>query len=122
LAIEDSKTGAKSAEAAGCTVLVVPNQLPVLDGPRRMFVDGSRKHGAAELGAVLLEAAPPAHRALLRLPDPCSPGSVDGPKRTVIREPSVSSLYTAILFHQDASVLIIGERINANGPKAFRES
>jgi hypothetical protein len=121
LAIEDSNTGAKSA-AAGCTVLVVPNQVPVLDGPRRVFVDGSREHGAAELVAVLLEAAPPAHRALLRLPDACSPGSVDGPERTVIREPSVSSLYTAIPFHQDASVLIIGERTNANGSKAFREA
>jgi beta-phosphoglucomutase-like phosphatase (HAD superfamily) len=43
LAIEDSNTGAKSA-AAGCTVLVVPNQVPVLDGPRRVFVDGSREH------------------------------------------------------------------------------
>jgi hypothetical protein len=102
LAIENSNTGAKSAEAAGCTVLVVPNQVPVLDGPRCVFVDRSREHGAAELGAVLLEAAPPAHRALLRLPDPCS---VDGPERTVIREPSVCSLYTAISFHQDASVL-----------------
>jgi 5-methyltetrahydrofolate--homocysteine methyltransferase len=40
----------------------------------------------------------------------------------VIREPSVSSLYTAIPLHQDASVLIIGERTNANGSKAFREA
>ena len=100
----------------------MPNQIPVLDGPRRVFVDGSREHGAAELGAVLLEAAPPAHRALLRLPDPRSPGSVDGPERTVIREPSVSALYAAIPFYQDASVLIIGERTNANGSKAFREA
>jgi HAD superfamily hydrolase (TIGR01509 family) len=38
LAIEDSNTGARSAEAAGCTVLVVPNHVPVLDGPRRIFV------------------------------------------------------------------------------------
>jgi HAD superfamily hydrolase (TIGR01509 family) len=37
LAIEDSNTGAKSAEAAGCTVLVVPNHVPVLPGPRRIF-------------------------------------------------------------------------------------
>lgn len=37
LAIEDSNTGAKSAEAAGCTVLVVPNHVPVLDGDRRVF-------------------------------------------------------------------------------------
>ena len=44
------------------------------------------------------------------------------PERTVIREPSVSSLYTAVPFHQDASVLMIGERTNANGSKAFREA
>jgi len=39
LAIEDSNTGAKSAEAAGCTVLVVPNHVPVLEGERRVFRD-----------------------------------------------------------------------------------
>jgi HAD superfamily hydrolase (TIGR01509 family) len=39
LAIEDSNTGAKSAEAAGCTVLVVENHVPVLEGPRRVFRD-----------------------------------------------------------------------------------
>ena len=39
VAIEDSNTGARSAEAAGCTVLVVPNHVPVLDGPRRVFAD-----------------------------------------------------------------------------------
>jgi hypothetical protein len=32
LAIEDSNTGVRSAVAAGCTVLVVPNHVPVLDG------------------------------------------------------------------------------------------
>ena len=35
LAVEDSPTGALTAEAAGCAVLVVPNALPVPDGPRR---------------------------------------------------------------------------------------
>ncbi|MCW2783683.1 MAG: Phosphorylated carbohydrates phosphatase [Marmoricola sp.] len=39
LAIEDSNTGAKSAVAAGCTVLVVPNHVPVLEGERRIFRD-----------------------------------------------------------------------------------
>jgi HAD superfamily hydrolase (TIGR01509 family) len=39
LAIEDSNTGARSAEAAGCTVLVVPNHVPVLPGTRRVFRD-----------------------------------------------------------------------------------
>jgi len=37
VAIEDSNTGARSAEAAGCTVLVVPNHVPVLAGDRRVF-------------------------------------------------------------------------------------
>ena len=37
VAIEDSGTGAASAEAAGCTVLVVPNQVAVPTGPRRVF-------------------------------------------------------------------------------------
>jgi HAD superfamily hydrolase (TIGR01509 family) len=37
IAIEDSNTGAKSAVAAGCTVLVVPNHVPVLEGERRVF-------------------------------------------------------------------------------------
>ena len=39
LAVEDSNTGARSAEAAGCTVVVVPNHVPVLASRRRTFVD-----------------------------------------------------------------------------------
>jgi len=39
LAIEDSGTGAQSAEAAGCTVLVVPAHVVVPEGPRRIFRD-----------------------------------------------------------------------------------
>ena len=39
VAIEDSNTGARSAEAAGCAVLVVPNHVPVLPGERRTFVE-----------------------------------------------------------------------------------
>ena len=42
--------------------------------------------------------------------------------RSVTFEPSVSSLYTATPFAQDASVLMIGERTNANGSKAFRDA
>ncbi|OAK54225.1 MULTISPECIES: methionine synthase [Rhodococcus] len=37
-------------------------------------------------------------------------------------EPGVSSLYTAVPFEQDASILMIGERTNSNGSKAFREA
>lgn len=43
-------------------------------------------------------------------------------ERQVTREPSVSSLYTSTPFAQEASVLVIGERTNANGSKAFREA
>jgi HAD superfamily hydrolase (TIGR01509 family) len=39
LAIEDSNTGAKSAVAAGCTVLCVPHHVPILEGERRVFAD-----------------------------------------------------------------------------------
>lgn len=37
-------------------------------------------------------------------------------------EPETSSLYTAVPFDQDASFLVIGERTNTNGSKAFREA
>ncbi len=36
--------------------------------------------------------------------------------------PETSSLYTAVPFDQDASFLVIGERTNSNGSKAFREA
>ncbi|GAA0514503.1 5-methyltetrahydrofolate--homocysteine methyltransferase [Saccharopolyspora subtropica] len=44
------------------------------------------------------------------------------PAREPQPEPGVSSLYQAVPFEQDASVLVIGERTNANGSKAFREA
>ena len=48
--------------------------------------------------------------------------NVQRAQRRVEYEPSVSSLYAAMPFAQDASVLMIGERTNANGSKAFREA
>jgi HAD superfamily hydrolase (TIGR01509 family) len=39
LAIEDSDPGATSAAAAGCTVLVIPNHVPVSTGERRVHRD-----------------------------------------------------------------------------------
>ncbi|MBB5873815.1 5-methyltetrahydrofolate--homocysteine methyltransferase [Allocatelliglobosispora scoriae] len=38
------------------------------------------------------------------------------------REPGIASLYHHVPFQQDASVLMVGERTNANGSKAFREA
>jgi len=52
LAIEDSNTGARSAEAAGCVVLVVPNHVPVLPGERRVFRDTLVGLTAADLAAI----------------------------------------------------------------------
>ena len=57
VAIEDSNTGAKSAEAAGCAVLVVENHVPVLDGPRRVFRPTLQGVGPADVAAVLTEVA-----------------------------------------------------------------
>jgi HAD superfamily hydrolase (TIGR01509 family) len=37
VAVEDSPPGAASAEAAGCVVLVIPNDVPVGPGERRVF-------------------------------------------------------------------------------------
>ncbi|WP_107657724.1 methionine synthase [Nocardia suismassiliense] len=43
-------------------------------------------------------------------------------RRSPAHEPAVSSMYTAVPFQQDASIMMIGERTNANGSKAFREA
>ena len=43
-------------------------------------------------------------------------------QRTPEFEPSVTSLYSPVTLEQDQSFLIIGERTNANGSKAFREA
>ena len=52
VAIEDSPTGATSAEAAGCRVLVVPNHVPVPPGPGRIFRDSLVGISPEDLGAL----------------------------------------------------------------------
>src|SRR5690349_6804238 len=47
---------------------------------------------------------------------------VERAERRPAAEPGVSSLYHQVPFRQDAGVLMIGERTNANGSKAFREA
>ena len=49
IAIEDSNTGAKSAVAAGCTVLCVPNHVPILEGEGRVFADTLKGRDAVGL-------------------------------------------------------------------------
>jgi HAD superfamily hydrolase (TIGR01509 family) len=52
LAIEDSNTGAQSAEAAGCLVLVVENHVRVEPGERRVFLPTLRGVTAVDLLAL----------------------------------------------------------------------
>ncbi len=42
--------------------------------------------------------------------------------RTPLHEPAAASIYTSVPFKQDASFLVVGERTNANGSRAFREA
>jgi 5-methyltetrahydrofolate--homocysteine methyltransferase len=43
-------------------------------------------------------------------------------KRSPVQEPAVTSIYSAVSYQQDRSVLLVGERTNANGSKKFREA
>jgi len=43
-------------------------------------------------------------------------------RRSPAFEPSVTSIYSPVTFQQDNSFLIIGERTNANGSRAFRDA
>lgn len=52
LAIEDSVTGAASAEDAGCAVLVVPNEVVVPPSPRRRHVPSLSRLGLGDLRSV----------------------------------------------------------------------
>ncbi len=59
LAIEDSNPGARSAEAAGCTVLAVPNHVQVEPGDRRVFRDTLVGLDPAGLAALHVPRQPP---------------------------------------------------------------
>ncbi len=48
--------------------------------------------------------------------------SITPPERHPRPEPGLSSLYASVPFRQDTSVLMIGERTNANGSKKFRDA
>ena len=53
VAIEDSNTGTRSAAAAGCQVLVVPNLVPVDPGERRTQAETLAGLGPDDLGRLL---------------------------------------------------------------------
>jgi 5-methyltetrahydrofolate--homocysteine methyltransferase len=54
-----------------------------------------------------------------RVVERCRPLRAAG--RTPVATPSVASLYSAVPLHQDTSFHIVGERLNANGSRKFRE-
>jgi HAD superfamily hydrolase (TIGR01509 family) len=49
IAIEDSPTGVRSAEAAGCLVLGVPHRVPIEPAPGRVLIDSLRDLDVARL-------------------------------------------------------------------------
>jgi HAD superfamily hydrolase (TIGR01509 family) len=59
VAIEDSPAGVRSAEAAGCAVLVVPSEVPVPPGPRRVRRAGLVGLTPGELRSVWAGNRPP---------------------------------------------------------------
>jgi beta-phosphoglucomutase-like phosphatase (HAD superfamily) len=74
VAVEDSPTGSTAAQAAGCAVLVVPNDVDVPSGPRRVRRDSLVGLTAEELTKVwnaVVEAGHPygqlAHSSAPRL-------------------------------------------------------
>src|SRR3954453_15831997 len=49
-------------------------------------------------------------------------GNLTPAPRTPVHEPSVTSIYSPVSLDQDTAFLMIGERTNANGSKAFRDA
>ncbi|WP_157574954.1 methionine synthase [Jiangella muralis] len=73
-----------------------------------------RDHGARLVGGCC--GTTPEHlRAVVAAVDGLPPA-----ERSPEREAGVASVYQSVPFRQDTSVLVIGERTNANGSKAFR--
>jgi 5-methyltetrahydrofolate--homocysteine methyltransferase len=75
-----------------------------------------REYGVGLVGGCC--GTTPAHIAAVRA---ALAGVTPAPRQPAV-EPGVSSIYHHVPFAQDASVLMVGERTNANGSKAFREA
>ena len=74
------------------------------------------EYGVAVVGGCC--GTTPAH--LARVVDAVRP-LTRAPRHPVL-EPSVASIYSPVTYDQDRSVLLVGERTNANGSKKFREA
>src|SRR5262249_42185732 len=102
--------GLPQLTAAGAYYPLTPEELA--DALRRFVVES----GAALVGGCC--GTTPAHiRAVAQ-----SLGDLAPVPRSPHAEPGVSSIYHHVPFAQDASILMVGERTNANGSKAFREA
>jgi HAD superfamily hydrolase (TIGR01509 family) len=58
IAIEDSPAGVASAEAAGCVVVAVPNQVPLAEAPTRTVLPDLHATTVADLGRLLSARVP----------------------------------------------------------------
>ena len=74
-----------------------------------------------ELGVQVIGGCCGTTPEFIRLLAEMAPGLTPA-SRTPEHEDAVSSIYSAVPLHQDASFLMIGERTNANGSKKFREA
>ena len=70
VAIEDSPTGIASAEAAGCVVVAVPNQLPIPETPHRIVLPTLRGVTPEQLGDYIENTPPPVQREATLPTDP----------------------------------------------------
>jgi 5-methyltetrahydrofolate--homocysteine methyltransferase len=116
------------ADASPLPLSCLPNAgLPsVVDG--KMHYDLSESELAEHLSRFVVEfgaraiggccGTTPAHLAAVVA---AVEGLVPAHKEPVL-EPAVASIYTSVPFSQDTSVLLVGERTNANGSKKFREA
>ncbi|RPI05564.1 MAG: methionine synthase, partial [Zetaproteobacteria bacterium] len=101
--------GLPRMEGGRARYLLTPDELAEF---HRHFVE---EHGANIVGGCC--GTTPAH--LKRVAEAI--GERAPLRRTPEYVPSASSLYTSVPFRQDRSILIVGERTNANGSKQFRE-
>ena len=116
------------SERSRLPISVIPNAgLPsIVDG--RVSYDLSAEALADHLSRFIVEygvqavggccGTTPEH--LATVVEVCGP--LKPAERNVVHVPSVSSLYSATPLTQDTSFLIVGERTNANGSRAFRNA
>jgi 5-methyltetrahydrofolate--homocysteine methyltransferase len=115
------------AESSAKPISVIPNAgIPHMVDGRAAYpltpeaLAAAHREFVTELGVGIVGGCcgtTPAH--LKAVVDACA--ALEPAARTPVLEPSVASLYAPVTLRQDSSFLIVGERLNANGSKRFRE-